>query len=492
MSWKRAEGTARNRWWRESIAGRLTLYYILASFALLAAASVRFYFGLSRSMDRTHWTYLEDKVQVIPSLLRHGPADGVGVNPALLDEAEVSGGFPSRFFLRVLDERGEELVSTPGMDESLPRDVFPAAREGGLSSGRRCIEDRCFLLASEAVIGRAPAWPHWQIQAALDVSSEDALLGSYLRQTVGVLVVGVLLAALIGAWIARRGLTPLADITRATERIGAQRLHERIGLEHWPRELTALAGAFDRMLERLQDSFERLSQFSADLAHELRTPITNLMGAVQVALSRPRTPPEYVEVLQSALEEYERLARMIESMLFLAFADHALPDALRRAPLDAHAQMQAVVDFFEALADERQIALHCAGHAPLLADASLVRRALNNLVSNAIEYTAPGGRVWLTAAALPQGPTLSVADTGIGIADEHLPKLSNRFYRVDPSRSSAHSGSGLGLAIVRSIMELHGGSLSIESRVGQGTVVTLHFPPVTSATPAAEPHPPAQ
>jgi two-component system heavy metal sensor histidine kinase CusS len=479
MSWKSADA---DKWGGRShgaISTWLTAYFTVASLVLLAGASGWFYVGLESNLEQAHWDYLQQKVEVIPALLRRTPASAPGINPAVLDEAETSGSFPTRFFLRVLDSAGRVLAQTPDMSSVLPVKAFPpATREDTPARGRRCFQDRCFILASETVSRLAtPMRPQWRIQAALDVSSEGALLASYVDQTAAVLAVGALLAALIGAWIAHRGLRPVVEITRATERIEVGRLHERIQTGEWPRELVALADAFDRMLERLQSSFERLSQFSADLAHELRTPINNLMGEAQVALSRARAPQEYAEVLGSALEEYERLSRMIESMLFLASADHASLGSLKRGRLDARAQMQAVSDFYQALADERGIALSCEGQGTVLADTSLLRRALSNLVSNAIEYTPRGGRVSLRVRQEQDGgSTLSVTDSGIGIAPEHLPQLGNRFFRVDPSRSSAHSGSGLGLAMVRSIMSLHGGSLTIESASGQGTTATLRFP----------------
>jgi two-component system heavy metal sensor histidine kinase CusS len=480
MSWKHADVDKRIGRSHGAISTWLTAYFTLAALMLLAGASAWFYFGLEGNLEQAHWDYLQQKVEVIPALLRRGSAVTSGMNPAVLDEAETSGSFPTRFYLRVLDSAGRVLVQTPDMSSVLAADVFPpATQDGTLGRSRRCFRDRCFLLASETVSrAAAPSRPQWRIQAALDVSSEGALLASYLDQTAAVLAVGALLAALVGAWIAHRGLRPVVEITRATERVEVGRLHERIQTGEWPRELVALADAFDRMLERLQSSFERLSQFSADLAHELRTPINNLVGEAQVALSRVRAPQEYAEVLGSALEEYERLARMIESMLFLASADHASLGSHKRARLDARAQMQAVSDFYQALADERDIALSCEGQGSVLADTSLLRRALSNLVSNAIEYTPRGGRVSLLFRQEQDGGcTLSVTDSGIGVAPEHLPQLGNRFFRVDPSRSSAHSGSGLGLAMVRSIMSLHGGSLAIESARGQGTTATLRFPP---------------
>jgi two-component system heavy metal sensor histidine kinase CusS len=229
------------------------------------------------------------------------------------------------------------------------------------------------------------------------------------------------------------------------------------------------------MLDRLQEAFERLSQFSADVAHDFRTPINNLMGEAQVALSRERTPAEYTRVLQSALEEYTRLASMIDSMLFLAQAERA-PAALASVSLEARVELQAVCDFYHALAEEQGVELACEGQARIPADPLLLRRALSNLLSNALNYTPRGGRVTLRAAAGPGATrTLSVIDSGIGIAPEHLAKLGDRFYRVDPSRTASPGGAGLGLAIVRSIMTLHGGSLLINSAVGRGTTASLVF-----------------
>jgi two-component system heavy metal sensor histidine kinase CusS len=269
-------------------------------------------------------------------------------------------------------------------------------------------------------------------------------------------------------------LRPIADITRATERIGAQQLQHRINAGHWPKELLAMATEFDRMLDRLQNAFDRLSQFSADLAHELRTPINNLMGEGQVTLSRARAESEYVRVLQSALEEHGRLARMIDSMLFLAQADQA-GSALTTSVLDARAELQAVADFYQALAEEQGVELIVEGDARVLADPMLLRRAVSNLLSNALKYTPRGGRIELTAVTMEEEVRLSVVDSGIGIAAEHLHRLGDRFYRVDPSRTNSATGSGLGLAIVRSIMTLHEGKLLIESAAGEGTAARLIF-----------------
>lgn len=235
-----------------------------------------------------------------------------------------------------------------------------------------------------------------------------------------------------------------------------------------------MASAFDGMLLRLADAFARLTQFSADLAHELRTPINNLMGETEVALSRPRSAAEYRQILESNLEEYSRLSRTVESLLFVARAENTqIP--LSKARLDGRTELEAVCSYHEALAEEKGIRLVCLGQGHLYADALLCKRALSNLLSNALRHTPAGGEIRLSLHEAVDGAAeIAVQDSGCGIAAEHIPKLFDRFYRVDPARSE--EGTGLGLAIVKSIMDLHGGSVAVGSQPGGGTTVRLRFP----------------
>lgn len=475
MSSKLADSAERPIGARWAMTRWLTVYYTLSVFVLLAAASAFLYWELASNLFRQDKDFLAYKMRVLTVLLERRPLDRSAVDQEVLEEAEISGQSPAPFFLRVLDNRGRLVDETPGMSTIVPVSAFRSAQDSAPRRHRWRSGGLTFLLALIAVPGPSADARDWQVQAAMNVSAHESLLAGYRRDLAVVLVSGLLVAALVGDWITRRGLRPLTDITRATEGVGAEHLDYRIQTGRWPKELASLATAFDRMLERLQQSFERLSQFSADLAHELRTPINNLMGEAQVTLSRTRTPVEYARVLQSALEEYNRLARMIDSMLFLAQADQAKL-ALNRIPLDARAEFQAIADFYQALADEQDVELICEGDATILADPLLLRRALSNLLSNALKYTGSGGRVTLRARmAADACPVLTVIDTGIGIAAEHLTKLGDRFYRVDPSRSSSPEGAGLGLAIVKSIIGLHGGRLLIESAPGRGTEASLLF-----------------
>jgi two-component system heavy metal sensor histidine kinase CusS len=218
----------------------------------------------------------------------------------------------------------------------------------------------------------------------------------------------------------------------------------------------------------------------------LRTPLHNVMGQTEVALSRDRTPAEYRDVLQSNLEELNRLARMTNGLLFLARADDPRTQ-IEPSLLDARAELEAVRDFHEALADALEVDIVCEGTALVVADPNLFRRAVTNLLSNALRHSGRGSRVVLAAEPGADAITISVRDEGSGIAPEHLPMVFDRFYRTGRRDLDRGDGSGLGLAIVRSIMNLHEGTASIDSKLGRGTVVQLRFPirPLTAGAPAA-------
>jgi two-component system, OmpR family, heavy metal sensor histidine kinase CusS len=471
-------GRESRRW---AMSTKLTLLYTVCTCVLLSVASALLYWSLERSLMSDDEAFLAHKMQVLALILGKRPFDRGGLEQEVRDEAEISMRSRSPYQLRVLTRDGRLVTETPGMSTAVPIEAFAdSAVDGGSHGLASQLGGKTFLLEAMSLGG--PSAGGWRVQAALDVDADIDLLRRYRRDVIILLAAGLMLAAGLGAWITRRGLRPLADITRTTQRIGAHRLEERLRPAAWPAELAALAREFDRMLERLQEAFGRLTRFSADLAHELRTPINNLIGETEVVLAHPRTEQQYARVLQSALEEYARLARMIDSMLFLAQADQdSLP--LERAPLEARSELEAVAEFYRPLAQEQGVELLCEGRCRIEADPLLLRRALSNLLSNAIRYTPHGGRVTLRAA-VDTGPTpvLSVSDTGTGIPPQHMPRLGERFYRVEPSRTAGACGSGLGLAIVRSIMALHGGRFSIDSRPGAGTTASLLFPPISQMT----------
>jgi two-component system heavy metal sensor histidine kinase CusS len=227
------------------------------------------------------------------------------------------------------------------------------------------------------------------------------------------------------------------------------------------------------MLARLEDSFVRLSQFSADIAHELRTPIANIRGEAEVTLNRLRSPEEYREVLESTISECEHLGHIVDNLLFLARTE-AAEGHLQLASFDGRAAIEKIAAFCEPIAEEQKLTIRCRGQATVVADEMLFGRAVNNLVENATRHTPSGGTIEIALTKRDGHTEVSVTDNGSGIAAEHLPRVFDRFYRADSARSS--EGVGLGLALVKSIVDLHGGSAKIESEPGRGTTVTLQFP----------------
>ena len=445
---------------------------------LLLSAGV-LYWVLRNNLERADRQFLADKIQVLRMILEARPDD-----PDALEEEVTWEGATRQFtkyYARVLDERQDTLTETLGMSEIISPSSFPApieataVPEAGVKWRSRQGQSY-FLLAAWAEVGHASG-PRRLLQVALDVSEDDAVLADYRRKLALVLMVGVVASAGAGVVVARHGMRPLEAITQAAQRITATQLHERLDPAQWPKELTALATAFDEMLARLADAFARMSQFSADLAHELRTPLNNLMGEAEVALSRARTADEYRQVLESSLEEYARLSRMIDSLLFLARADS--PEVrLTRSLVDALKELEAVREFHEAMAEEQGVAVTCHGNALVYADPMLLRRALSNLLSNALQYTPRGGQVAMSVqTCADHSVAVSVRDTGCGIDPDHLPRIFDRFYRADRARSQHPQGTGLGLAIVQSIMHLHNGTVALQSDPGKGTIVTLGFPP---------------
>ena len=260
-------------------------------------------------------------------------------------------------------------------------------------------------------------------------------------------------------------------------RISSQTLNERIDPAGYPVELATLAQVFNAMLDRLEDSFARLSQFSADLAHELRTPVNNIRGEAEVALARARSVDDYREVLGSCLEEAARLSQLISDLLFLARSENP-GEHLRLQEVPVLTILSTVRDYFEANAAQQgvDLVIACDPALHVEVDRQLIQRAAGNLVANALAHTPRGGIVRLQAEQDNGALHVRVLDTGTGIPAEDLPRVFDRFYRVDRSRSAGSGGAGLGLAIVKGIVTLHLGTVSIGSIVGEGTTITIRIP----------------
>ena len=491
MFWKKSElpagvVNARRRLNGLPIRTRLTVCYTVSAFVMLASISAFLYWLLISGLEADERRLVLDKAKMFETALRvHGDHTAILQNEAIV---EGGGYWDEQHYLvysRILDENGKIIIETPGMFNILPESAFPEPVQISPDNEPHIVHYHTapngqpyFLTASVARSGGTTG-PLREVQVAMDETGERAMIASFGRWILAALVLGTLLFALLGRCIVRRCLQPVEDLARSTERITANNLISRVDPDpsRWPDELSTVADSFYRMLQRLDQSYKWCSQCTQNIAHELRNPINWLMGEAEVALSRERSPEEYREVLESSLEEYTRLSRMIEEFLFVARADNP-HSAVTRLPIDVRKELEPVLDFLDVQAQESGITISCEGEAHIAADPLLFRRATSNLVANALAHTSEGGHIGITIELSSNGDSveISVTDTGCGIAPGDVPYVLDRFFQSKSSDGCVSDGSCLGLAIVKSIMTLHGGSVELESTEGVGTTVTLHFP----------------
>jgi two-component system heavy metal sensor histidine kinase CusS len=445
-----------------SLALRLSAWYAGSAFLLLAAGTGFLYWELVQSSNAEDDQYLSEKVNTLRKLL--GEHDTRTLKWEVEGESAVR---PSVEVLsRVFNKDGTILVETAGMSGQLPSRVFPPSD----AIEYRTVGQQIFRVLS---VG----FQDYRIQVGVEVTFEKNLLAGYRERLWEVLAVGLILSALAGHAIARRGMRPVEEIAATVRRIHSSTLNQRVETSGLAFELSLLASTFNETLDSLEDAFARLAQFSSDIAHEFRTPINNMRGEVEVALSKPRPVAEYREILESSLEECLRLSRMIDSLLFLARAEH--PETqIHREPVDVAGELSMVREFYEAAANDAGVSLDLAASPGLTAalDRTLFQRAVGNLIENSIAHTGPGGHIRLEAARNNGTVSVSIADDGCGIPADHVLRVFDRFHRVDDARSKNQGGTGLGLAIVKSVATLHGGGAVIDSSPGKGTRVTLCFP----------------
>jgi two-component system heavy metal sensor histidine kinase CusS len=483
MSWNPPSRLAPLSRLRRTLAFRLAAGYALAGLFLVFFATASLYWVLVSELEKSTDLFLADKVHVLRTMLRERPDDW----DALREEVELESAARryEQFYIRLLDERKTTLLMTPGMPDQL--DLMRLASQTQSRPDRtislRGRDGRAFRVTSVSAPVGSPKTQIDTIQIAIDVSQKEEFLARYRFWFWTILLATFAIFPLVGYQIARHGIRPVEEMSTTARHISSTNLQERIRPEGYPFELASLASTFNQMLDGLEESFERISRFSADIAHDLRTPVNNIRGEAEVSLARARSADEYRDVIESCLEEAVRLSDLIGDLLFLARAESPLTH-LRRERVDVSELLSGVREYYEASAADGGVSLTTTvADEPIIAelDRTLLQRAVGNLVSNALAHTPRGGAVVLGTGVDSSSPDSSairieVSDTGVGIPAEALPRVFDRFFRVDSSRSQASGGTGLGLAIVQSIVELHGGNAEITSHPGQGTRVTLHVP----------------
>lgn len=284
---------------------------------------------------------------------------------------------------------------------------------------------------------------------------------------------GVVLVSVLGYWVARVGLAPVVRLSRDAQEVGPSNRSQRLQLPTLSLELAQLGSSFNAALDRLEDAYHQLATFNDDVAHELRTPLGNLIGQTQVALTRERDASQLRDILQSNLEELERLRVIVSDMLFLARADQG-ERANRLAPVSIAQEVEKTAEFLEMLLDEANLRIKIVGDQQACIETSLFRRALTNLLQNAIQYSGAGTQITAQISVVGRYAHIAISNYGEAIAPDHISHIFDRFYRADTSRTNfpEHAGHGLGLAIVKAIATMHEGTVFADS---QGEITTVGF-----------------
>ncbi|MDQ6771025.1 MAG: ATP-binding protein [Gemmatimonadota bacterium] len=453
-----------------SLATRLTLWYGATAFLLLGSVALVQYRTLDQDLAGEDDQLLLETVAAAKT--RATPLPEIGAAHALLGPRVRLVDANCRVILGQPKTKGPPTVCDPPWRDSpeFRTWISPGGRVWR-SLAQRLRGDEPILIGS---IGR-PVW----IEATLDRWTDMAILAGYRRKLSILLPVALFLSALLGFGIARHELSPLTTLALSLSKVDAASLHEKIALQNGsqaPREVVLLIDSLETMRLRLNEQFALLTEFSAELAHEFRTPVHILKQQAELALSKNPTAQEFREVLSSSLEELERLHRMVDDTLFLARAADPR-SAVNKSVVDINEELEHVAGFLDALAIDKGVSVTHQATEPMfvLADRMLLRRALVNVVHNAISHTPANGEVSLSVIRTGEAVVIRTTDTGAGIPSASLPHVFERYFRVSGSEAD-REGAGLGLAIVRGIMTLHGGKATIKSALGQGTTVSLEFP----------------
>jgi len=456
-----------------SLALKLALLVGMLGLFQAVAVLAFSYNTMSRSLDEQRRHSLEDTLKEVSQVVDRQESSAA-ISGAAYQLAEVLGRHEGMHVVVERGNKGETLVAFSNVGKESLHQLKTAIWAPDAFLEWRSRETGTKMLSVSAT-GNTKNGDSYVMVLTADRRADDEILKKFLLTA---LTAGPFVLALVslGALaIVHIGLKPLNRFRDAAVAVSTKNISARINPEHLPSELLPLGKAFNGMLDRLDDGIRRLSQFSGDLAHEMRTPLGILLGRTQVALSQQRTQEELLQVLEENVEEIERLNRLVTDMLFLAHAD-STSFVLAAKPVNFATLAKEIADFMELPAEERGMSFQISGNATVTVDASLVQRAITNLVSNAIRYGAPGSVIGLEITSDQSAVRFSVSNHGEQIPAEHRARLFDRFYRTEFSRAREAGGSGLGLSIVKAIMKLHRGSVEVESNEHGKTCFTLIFP----------------
>ena len=451
-----------------SIVWRLTKLYTLSIFIILSAMAIILYMSLSHDLLSESKSRLYRHSHLIVSFLSKLPMNAHEIEQEISVEPMMASGVDNRYYTQVVSSDGKILFATPGVEKIIK--THPKNNRFFYTNFHK----KKFLAFEQPVFLLKDSHDYY-IYVAISIESQRKILQKYFQVIMTILILGVGLSFLFGYFLARKSMQPLERITKKLKAMTTDQLHQRLDQSAFPEELVSLAQAFNTMCDGLENSFAKLKQFSADLAHELRTPINNLIGETELALTQERSIENYKKILISNLEEAQRISNMVSGLLFLAQAESS-QKKVNKKTLDAKEVISDACEFYSALSEEKDIRINLSGSGSILADEVLFQRVIHNILSNALKYTPRHGKITISISANKKQTTITVVDTGVGIEAKDLPLVFYRFYRADKARTHSSGGLGLGLAIVKSIIDLHHADIRIARNPAErGTVVTMVF-----------------
>ncbi|KQW99747.1 histidine kinase [Acinetobacter sp. Root1280] len=442
-----------------AISFRIAIIFSLSTVIILMIMGLVIHQLVMHHFETQDRTQLEGKIQLVENLLEQNPSNSQELNLYLKDA------LVGHHDLIIQIERPTGQVIFSSAPSVINAQALIKSNQNPWIEWR--IQNKTYRgLVYKKSFDRNNSIPSAQIIVGIDTSEHLHFLNDFRRQLLYIGFVGTVCLMFLGWFAAWRGLRPVQKMAKVAEGISAQHLSERLDVDNTPTELRSLAIAFNDMLDRLESAVEKLSDFSSDLAHEIRTPINNLMTQTQVCLSRNRDINTYQEVLFSNLEEFERLARMVSDMLFLAKAEHGLhlPNLQK---IDLVKEISALFDFYDAIASEKKMTLEQTGLGYVQGDPSMLRRALSNLLSNAIKYGKSNSSIKIKCQQNIDTTLFSIENESSPLSSEQLSRLFDRFYRTDASRQRVEEGTGLGLAITKSIFDVHGATIQATYEEGR-------------------------
>ncbi|MGE5238484.1 MAG: sensor histidine kinase [Chloroflexota bacterium] len=456
---------------RKTLAFRLTLWYT-GVFAISSCVAFLLFYALIASVIRERVDHeLLSQAREFAAVLDARGLESVKAFAVL--EAQAAG--VKKVFFRLLSPNGQAFSSS-NMSYWQDIDIREPAVKDLLRGESHVLETVTIPNRKDKVrILYVMLRPGIILQIGLSMESDTRFIEAFKRIFAVTMVALIGLATGMGWFMARRAVSGVEAVTRTAREISGGTLDKRVPIEERGDEIDQLAMTFNQMLDRIQCLVSEIKEMSDNIAHDLRSPITRIRGLAEVTLTTGKSPEEFEQMAASTIEECDRLLDMINTMLVISKTEAGV-HVLRREDVDAARLARDACDLFGPAAEDKGLALTCETppECPMVGDSRLIQRMLANLLDNAIKYTPSGGAVHVTVSAVTGGVTISVKDTGIGIAPNDLPRIFDRFYRCDRSRSQP--GIGLGLSLARAVARAHHGDITVASSLERGSTFTVTLP----------------